>query len=178
MICFYCWLGGGDGCNSAGLSRTPGASSVSCLVLESLFYLDQTDCFQFQILQHMHYLMASTVGHVVLRFTTTTWVTGELLPMLMFSLVWQVGLGMPASLTSLSCQSTREELVVRSKSNVPKKEGRGEIFLFRCVRSFFPISSVNTYLGALEEFCYSLDRPVYWQFCDVTVTVKAAVKHV
>ena len=85
---------------------------------------------------------------------------------------------MPASLTSLLCQSKGEELAVWSKSNVQKKEGRGEIFLFRCVRLLFPISSVNTYLGPFEEVCYSLDRPVYWQFCDVTVAGKAVVKHV
>lgn len=68
-----------------------------------------------------------------------------------------------------------EELGVWSKVNVEKnREGRGEMLLFSCVKSLFPVSSLNTYLGTFEAVCYSLDSLL--ACCDVTVPGRAVVK--
>lgn len=113
------WRAGG-GCNSAGLSHALGASSVSCLVFESLLYLEQTDCLQSQILQHMHYLMPSTGMYVVLRFTTGPWVTGRAVAPAQCA-----QFDRPGSASWAGLKSMEEELGVWSKANVEKGiEGR------------------------------------------------------
>lgn len=121
----------GGGCNSAGLSHALGASSVSCLVLESLLYLEQTVCLQPQILQHMHYSMPSPGVYVVLRFTAGPWVPGELYP----------------NLPGLTGQAQHPALASRARSLVlgarqmqkKNKERSGEMLLFRCDKSISPI---------------------------------------